>query len=110
MILFPWEQTVSMRLKWLWLLWKKNESSNLKKILRWKAENFFIDRFILMNMQSYMCTVGIFSSSANTSINMLVIQLTQLMVLKNYQGLGKSVTENWEMCDAICDKKQGIMR
>ena len=24
-------------------------------------------------------------------------------------GLGKNATENWEMCDAMCDKKQGIM-
>ena len=57
-----------------------------------------------MNMQSYMCTVVIFSSSADTFINNLVIRLTLLMVLATNQGLGKSVTENWEMYDAICDK------
>ena len=33
------------------------------------------------------------------------------MILTDHiHGLGKSVTENWEMFDAICDKKHLIMR
>ena len=44
---------------------------------------------------------------------LLNISLRPLLATKHKctcLGLGKSVTENWEIFDAICDKKQGIMR
>ena len=41
----------------------------LEKNCTLESRKFFIDRFILINKQLYLCTIVIFSSSADTFIN-----------------------------------------
>ena len=103
-ILLLWEQTVSLRLKWLWLLRKKNCTLESRK--------FFIDR--LMNTQSYLSTIVIFSSTADTFINMWVIRwysswFWQLIRAwgKVRQNIGKCAMryaiKNKRIWDRLCD-------